>query len=170
MITMQDIFMIENPNQYKLHLANKSPDGTHPLDAFVAGEWLGWNEYRGHRNDWNRDFIFSLIRFYPKEDAWLFGGIFSVIGRYEDRYELDDVEEYEKYVGRVIVSFHQYQGMKRRDFLMENYINEFTLREILPSVYTGETFPGFENISHDFHILEAVSGLKGPTGKPPYRA
>ena len=46
--------------------------------------------------------------------------------------------------------------MMGRDFLLEKFINEFTLREILPSVYTGETFPGFENISHDFHILEAV--------------
>ena len=156
MITMQEIITIEDATQYKLHLADISPDGTHPLDAFVAGEWLGWNEYRGHRNDWTRDFIFSLIRFYPKKDAWLFGGIFSVIDRHENRYELDEVEEYKKYVGRVIVSFHRYQGMMGRDFLLENFINEFTLREILPSVYTGETFPGFENISHDFHILEAV--------------
>ena len=116
MITMQDVITIHDPERYKLHLANRSPDGTHPLDAFVTGEWLGWNEYRGNRNDWTRDFIFSWIRFYPHQDAWLFGGIFRVIERREDRYELDEVEEYKKYVGRVILSFHQYQGMMGRAF------------------------------------------------------
>lgn len=156
MITMQEIINIDNPDQYKLHLANMSPDGTHPLDAFVEGEWLGWNEWRGGKDDWTRDFIFSLIRFYPKEDSWLFGGIFNVIERHEDRYKLVEIEEYKKFVGRVIVSFRSYQGLRGRAFLLENFIDEFTLREILPSVYTGETFPGFENISHDFHILEAV--------------
>ena len=39
---------------------------------------------------------------------------------------------------------------------MENYIQEFKIMEILPSVYHGESFPGIENISHDFHILEPI--------------
>ena len=156
MITMQDVIHVDDPDQYKLHLANTSPDGTRPLDAFIADEWLKWNEYRGERDRFNRGFIFSLIRFYPKEDAWLFGGIFEVIERHEDRYVLEEDVEYRKYVGRVIVSFHQYQGMMGSAFRLENFIQEFELREILPSAYTGETFPGFENISHDFHLLEPI--------------
>ena len=157
MITMQDVIRVDNPNRYKLHLACSNGE-VHPLDVFVVdhNEWLGWNKWKGDRNDWTREFVFSLMEFYPRKDSWLFGGVFRVIEQYEDRYVLEEMEDYKKFIGRVILSFHRYQGMRGRAFRLEKYIEEFTVAEILPSVYSGERFPGFENISHDFHILEAV--------------
>ena len=158
MITMQDVIRVDNLEQYKLHLASWNGD-EHPLDVFVADHnaWIGWNKWKNKdKNDWTREFVFSVIEFYPRTDSWLFGGVFEVIDRHEDRYELEEVGDYKKFVGRVILSFHRYQGMRGRAFLLENYIDHFTVAEILPSVYGGESFPGFENISHDFHILEAI--------------
>ena len=158
MITMQDIIKIDDIEKYKLHLASHNEDGVQPLDVFVAdrNEWLGWNQWKGNKDDWNRDYVFSLIKFYPKKDAWLFGGVFKVVGRPESYYELDEVEEYKTYVGRVILLFDRPQGMMGRAFILENHIEKFELIEVLPSAYEGETFPGFENIRHDFHILEAI--------------
>ena len=70
MITMQEIIKIDNPEQYKLHLACSNGQ-VHPLDVFVAdhNEWLGWNKWKGDRNDWTREFVFSLMEFYPKKDS-----------------------------------------------------------------------------------------------------
>ena len=157
MIRLQDVIRIDDPTQYKLHLACRDPYGNHPLDEYVAdpGTWLEWNQGRGRKNDWTRDFVFSLIEF-PRTDAWLFGGIFRVLKRHDDWYELEEVDECKKYVGRVLLSFHRYQGMRGRAYYLEKYINEFELTEILPAPYSGECFPGYEHINHDFKILEPI--------------
>ena len=39
---------------------------------------------------------------------------------------------------------------------MEKYINDFEVVEILPAPYSRKSFPGFGQISHDFHILEPI--------------
>ncbi|MEM2111509.1 MAG: GIY-YIG nuclease family protein [Candidatus Bathyarchaeia archaeon] len=156
-IKLNDIIRINKPEKYKLHLACWNGE-CHPLDEFVAdrANWLTWNEWRGRKNDWTRPFVFSLMQFYLKPDAWLFGGIFEVLERCKDKYTLRAIEEFEKYTGRLLISFHRYQGMRGRAFNLESYLKDFTVAEIFPEVYSGESFPGFENVSHDFGTLEAV--------------
>lgn len=158
MIKLTDIIAINDPSQYKLHLAGRNEDWVSPLDEYVAdpSNWVGWNQWKGRRDDWTREFIFSLMEFYPFNDAWLFGGVFRVVERREDGYILEEVNEYQKYVGRLILSFHRYQGMRGRAYYLESYIDQFTVREILPDRYSGETFPGYENVCHDFHVLEPI--------------
>ena len=158
MIYLRDIIKISDPRQYKLHLACRNKEGVSPLDEFVAGKenWLGWNQWRGNKNDWTREFVFSLMEFNPKTDAWLFGGVFRVLGRHNEYYELEEINDYKKHVGRLILSFHRYQGMRGRAYFLEKYFHNFELSEILPSQYSGENFPGFENLKHDFDTLEPI--------------
>ncbi|NLT68941.1 MAG: GIY-YIG nuclease family protein [Acidobacteria bacterium] len=158
MIKLRDVIPLDDPAQYKLHLACRTEDWVNPLDEYVADykNWLGWNQWKGAKNDWTRDFVFSVMEFYPRSDAWLFGGIFRVLQRCEDHYVLEEVEDYKKFVGRVILSFHRYQGMRGRAYYLENYYDEFTVLEILSTPYVGESFPGYENICHDFHVLESI--------------
>jgi hypothetical protein len=156
-ILLGDILKIEKPQDFKLHLA--CWDGKcHPLDEFVAARanWLGWNEWRGNKNDWTRPFVLSFMQFYPKADVWLFGGAFEVVDRRSDGYQLKPVPDMEKFVGRLLASFHRYQGLRGRAFNLEAHLNNFMVAEILPQVYSGESFPGFEQINHDFGTLEAV--------------
>lgn len=156
-ILLTDIIKIENPKKYKLHLACWNNE-EQPLDVFVRNwkEWLGWNEWKGNRNDWTRDYIFSLIDFYPKSDSWLFGGIFKVKNRLENKYDLTEDLKYKKYVGRLIISFKRYPGLRGRAFNLEKHIDRLKVSEILPDVYEGEVFPGYDRINHDFHVLEAI--------------
>jgi hypothetical protein len=156
-IALNDILKIEEPAEYKLHLACWNGE-SHPLDEFVAdpASWLGWNEWRGRKDDWNRPRVLSFMEFYPKIDAWLFGGAFNVIERRNDGYTLQPDPRLEKYVGRLVASFHRYQGMRGRAFRLESYIDQFTVAELLPQVYSGESFPGYERINHDFGALEAI--------------
>jgi len=156
-IALTDILKIDNPKLYKLHLA--CWDGKEePLDVFVRSrnEWVEWNEWKGNKDDWSRDYIFSLIDFYPKSNSWLFGGIFKVKNRLKDRYEIEECLEYKKYVGRLILSFYRYQGLRGRAFYLEKYIDNLVVSEILPEVYEGGAFPGYDNINHDFSILEPI--------------
>jgi len=156
-IPLNDILNIEKPDEYKLHLACWNGD-CHPLDEFVAdsANWHGWNEWRGPKNDWTRSRVLSFMQFYTRTDTWLFGGAFDVIERRKDGYTLQSIPNYEKYVGRLLASFHRYQGMRWRAFKLESYLNDFTVAEILPQIYSGESFPGFDRINHDFGTLEAI--------------
>lgn len=157
-ILLNDVLNISEPGEYKLHLACRNAEFIQPLDEYVAdrANWVGWNEWRGTKNDWTRRYVLSFMEFYPKTDAWLFGGEFEVLERREDGYKLSPVPRLEKYVGRLIASFHRYQGMRGRAYLLENYLDQFEVTEVLPLAYTGESFCGFEKISHDFSTLEAV--------------
>ena len=161
-IPLNDILTISIPEEYKLHLACRNRDGLHPLDEFVGhpDNWLGWNERRGRRNDWTRPRVLSFMEFYPRSDAWLFGGAFDVIERRDDGYKLRADPRLEKYVGRLVACFHRYQGMRGRAFRLESYIEQFEVAELLPQVYSGESFPGFERINHEFGTLEAVFGAE----------
>jgi hypothetical protein len=45
--------------------------------------------------------IFSVIQFYHEPDIWLFGGVFRVLQRYDDRYEVELADEGTGFVGRL---------------------------------------------------------------------
>ncbi len=49
-------------------------------------ELAGSTEVGG--DDFNRPLIFSLASFYHEPGTWLFGGVFRVLARHEDRYEV----------------------------------------------------------------------------------
>jgi hypothetical protein len=157
-IMLNDIFRIADPGQYKLHLAGTA-DGRRPLDEYVAdrSDWVDWNEWNNpNRDDWNRQYVFSVMDFYPKPDSWLFGGVFKVLNRLADRYELEEVAEFAKYEGRLLFSFHRYQGLMGRAKKLELLIDQFKVAEIFSERYSGAVFCGYENIDHDFPALEAI--------------
>ena len=71
-----------DPKQYKVHFAVWNQI-KHPIDVLATSqeEWQGWNSWRSVKDDFNRDFIFSVAQ--DKHDAtlWLFGGIWEVLER-----------------------------------------------------------------------------------------
>ena len=142
---LNKILHIENPQDYKVHLSGKhTPSGTESLDVFVEDKelWKSWNEYKPEKDDFNRKYIFSLIRFYPEpdDDTWLFGGIFEVKERYDDvkkgrgyRVELSDICK--NYIGSLKLRGKRGGRTKSRKY--ENCIPEFTLVELLTIPYAG---------------------------------
>ncbi|MBO0935408.1 hypothetical protein J2I47_02495 [Fibrella sp. HMF5335] len=164
-IKLSDFFNISSDDayQYKLHLACQSPGGR-PLDAYLSGwdNWLSWNQHRANKNDFNRTHIFSLIEFHHEPGKWLFGGIFKVVERHEDYsatqrgYSVVLSELYKDYIGRLIIDFHRYQGMRGRAFLLESYFNDLIVAEVLKRPFDGIKFPGYENINLSFLELELL--------------
>ena len=124
---ISDILQLEDSTKYKLHLGCYNGD-SNPLDLYIddENEWKYWNEWRNPKtwkNEWNREYIFSLIEFYLKKNTWLFGGIFKVIDRpNKSNYILEEVEEFKKYDGRLLFNFERYLGMRGRSFLLEKVI------------------------------------------------
>ncbi len=162
-ILLPQLFPIAHPEKYKLHLACWNGHDQ-PLDVFVRSreEWDGWNAWRGARDDFSRDFIFSLIEFYPEKDKWLFGGAYRVLSRIQvshaQGYDIELLEEGRAYIGRLKIPLKRPARAKAVNF--ENHYANLIVSEVLPSSYSGETFPGHDRIDIAFHVLESIVAIQ----------
>lgn len=158
-LQLNSILHIQEADKYKVHLASWNGH-VQPLNVFVRSrdEWDGWNRYRSSKNDFNRPYIFSLIDFFPEPNEWLFGGIYKVIkgGRsnHSHSYTIARATAHEGMVGRLKIRFTR--PSRTKALKLENYYGSMTVTEILPEPYAGERFPGYEDICHDFSVLEPI--------------
>ena len=162
---LNDLFHLtgDEMNKFKVHLAAYNGH-EHPLDVFARDrdEWKFWNEWRGGKDDFNREYILGLIPDYHKTDRYVFGGIFRVIERYDDwqeteiGYKVELTNQFDSLIGRLVVGFSRYQGLRGRAFLLENFMDSMSIVEILENPYEGEDFPGYDNVKVDFSSLELL--------------
>lgn len=154
MIKLADIIKID-PSKYKLHLAVTSTDGINPIDVFVRdkNEWKEWQAYKGSRNEWTRNYVFSLIKFHG---AWLFGGVFEIKKEHSNYYDVELTDKYEDFIGRLIVSGIPNNRGRGRGFNLESYFDQIVVEQILQNTYDGQQFPGFENINLSYKNLKHI--------------
>jgi len=167
-ILLPQILPIAHPEQFKLHLAS-SNGSDQPLDVFVRdrNEWDGWNRWRGTRDDFSRDYIFSLIDFYPEKDHWLFGGAYHVLSRSlvnnAPSYDIELLPDSQPLIGRLKLHLKRPSRAKAMNF--ENHYQSLVVVEIAPAPYSGEAFPGYEQIDVSFLMLETIFAIQRPDWK-----
>lgn len=167
-IQISDIIKIDDPRKFKFHAARWNGH-EQPLDTYVRDkkDWFHWNTWRNSKNEFSRQFIFSLIDFYPENNTWLFGGIYEVTSRKNipnsHSYAIKELEEYSKYVGRLKINL--VKPSRGRAFYLEHHIDKMHVSEILKTPYSGEIFPGYENINHDFSKLKPIFKNQKPDWK-----
>jgi hypothetical protein len=163
-IRLSDIWPISAPESYKVHFARWNGENQ-PLEVWVRDrrEWQGWQEYRPARDDFNRPFIFSLVQFYHEPDIWLFGGVFRVLKRLANKYEVKLSDEGGGFVGRL--KLHSPYRDRQTRVKFENHYADLNVQEILREPYSGRSFPGFENIDLSFDELETLVRNSRPDWK-----
>lgn len=163
-IKLSDIWAIDNPSAYKVHFARWN-EINEPLEVFVRNrrEWQGWQEYWPGRDDFNRPHIFSLMRFYHEPECWLFGGVWDVLVRHGDRYEVQASPVGKTFIGRLKLRTSYNSRPTRVNF--ENHYNGLEVVELLREPYSGRSFPGFEDIDLSFEELEALVRNQRPDWK-----
>ena len=163
-IKLRDIWPIESEKDYKVHFA-RWDSKAQPLDEWVRDRsaWQGWQEYYPTKDAFNRTFIFSLMKFYHEENTWLFGGIFRVTARYEDRYEVELTKNGASFIGRLKLFYSYRERSTRVNF--ENHYDDFEVAEILREPYSGRSFPGYEGINLSFNELESIIKNSRPDWK-----
>lgn len=157
-IELCEIWDIENAEEYKVHFARNN-GLVEPLEVWARSpdEWRGWQETPLSRHDFNRPWIFSLMRFYHEPDAWLFGGVFRVVERREDGgYQVELTDEGREFAGRLKLLSH-YKDRNRRVNLDNQYAN-LEVIELLREPYNGTPFPGHLSINLSFGELETIVG------------
>lgn len=153
---LPEVLTLDSPADFKVHFARWNGD-TQPLEAFVRSEkeWRGWQAYKSpHRNEFNRDYIFSLAQFYHEIDTWIFAGVYQIIDRLPDRYEVKLSDIGLNFSGRLKL-YSPYRGRTTRANL-ENHYKTFEVKEVLRERYSGRRFPGYDEIDLAFAELETL--------------
>lgn len=155
-----------DPALCKLHCAVWNGEN-HPIDVLARDwdEWTDWNRWRSNRDEFNRQFIFSLARDRTDASLWLFGGIFEVLARrpltqahsYDVMFR-DDLMA--AFVKRLVLRF-ELPGRTIR-LNMETHVDRFSVHSILDAPYAGEAFPGHDQINHTLAELEVVIAQNRP--------
>jgi len=180
-IYLPEVFTdIVDLKKYKIHFAKRATNGSEPLDSFMRDmdEWRDWNRYSNAYKDngikkkptdyFSREFIFSLISFYPERDTWLFGGIWRVTDRNltegnDTPYTIELCEHFSKFIGRLKIQYTHNERMVRNN--MENHFSKLIVKELLDEVYSTYVFPGYRNLDIPFKTLENVIQNGNPAWK-----
>jgi len=159
-IKLSNIIKIDDI-KYKGHFAVWNGD-IEPLDVFVEDKnrWKRWQEYRpkkksgGYVDCFSRNFIFSFIRFYPRGDEyWLFGGIWEIISR-NNQYKVELCDLGKEFIGRLLVKYQFSDRAKR--VKLEKHYHKIIVSEIFDQEFSGEDFPGSNNIDVEFIKLKHI--------------
>lgn len=152
---INDILKIDNPAEYKAHLASGPTDKREPLYRFWEGNFQDWQNWQTKKN-FERKYILSLI-FYEYGE-WIFAGIYESIGcewqndHYEYQTQLTEINKH--LIGRLIV---KYDKPFRQSYLkLEGYIDELEVSEILKLPSSFQKFPGYDKVKISFSFLKAV--------------
>lgn len=132
-----------------------------PLQDLARGdeEWKGWQYWK--RIDKNNKKINRFSKRYVVSfaqvsgDRFLFGGIFEIMKRYEDHYDVELKDYHKNLIGRLVIKCQNGTG-RSTTFKFETILERLTMTEIYPARYTGERFESINNINHDFYTLETI--------------
>lgn len=138
---------------------------SNPIDLYKQNpdellKWHYWNSqtYRVGQ------FAIGLVKL--RNDEWLLftiGKILKVLNLNSPGvgYEYETIKylgtkkvDYSDYYGRVIISYHK--KMQSQFPNAKTVIDDFVVKEILPSLFTGFDFPGYEKVTLTYNELKTI--------------
>lgn len=125
------------------------------LSTMLDGQY--WNYYK-KKSYKEGQITIGFVKIKPKEDLWLLFhigqvtkdlSIFNGVG-----YDYQDLPDYQKYVGRLIVKFkNKAQTMIRN---AESVIDDCYVSQILPDTFDNDIFPGYEKVNISWYEMNRV--------------
>lgn len=160
-ILLNDILQLSQAdlNRTKIRL-NRNNGVDNPIDIFKRAprELLGWNFWNSmsyKKGDISIGFVDMGM------DRWLLFTVaevdsvdYSMPKNTGVASEFHELDSYKKYFGRIIVKYHNTSRQLHR--LANSIINELKVVEILPSVYTGFDFPGYDKVRISWQELSSI--------------
>ncbi|WP_172919691.1 GIY-YIG nuclease family protein [Capnocytophaga canis] len=161
-IKLNDILQIpiEDLKRTKIRLIIMVDKNWNPIEMFqdkkteslLEGQY--WNYSKNVYQE--GEITIGLVRI--KDDKWLLfhiGKVTKKLDIYDGvGYEYEDLKEYQKYVGRLIVEYkNTSQTLVRR---AESIINDCKVSQILPDIFNEEIFPGYDKVNLSWKELSKV--------------
>ena len=131
-----------------------------PMDLYrsnpeiINTQWLFWNEKRRYFYEGQIAVCFLKLSY----DMWLLTTIkrvtkdLGISGGVS--FEGEEIETYKPFFGRVIVQYHKTSMAQGRYF--SELQDERVVNQILPDVYDGEDFPGYDKVRLSYAQLEVI--------------
>lgn len=160
-ILMNDLLRFKDDELWNIRVKMNVFDGTtNPLDDYKANPDyvnVGWLLYHKKSRYFKVGQI-AICLLNIGYDRWLLTTI-KRITKYLDvengvGYEAEELQEYSHLYGRVVIKYHNKAMNIGRKF--ETVMNDFEVIEILPIVYDGDEFPGYENVRLSYQQLETI--------------
>lgn len=155
-------FTQQEISRIKIRL-NTNDGNQNPLDVFKKNpkKLLDWNYWNNKQYKVGQISI-GLVDM--GNDKWLFftvGEIKSLLsvpinsanGKDGVQVDYQTMSEYNDLYGRVIVRYH---NQSQQLFRNASLLNQLEVSEILPDVFTGFDFPGYDNVSLSYAELETI--------------
>ena len=160
-ITLNDLlqFKEEDIGNVKIKF-NQSNGESDPMELYqrdpeiVNTTWLFWKAERRYFYEGQIAVCFLRLSW----DTWLLTTIKKITKDLDVNdgvsYEGYELEEYKKYYGRVIVKYHKTSQAQGRYY--ENICDDLVVNQILPVIFDGYDFPGYDNVRLSFSQLEII--------------
>lgn len=120
----------------------------------VNNQWLFWRTEKRYFNV--GDLAICLIKL--RNDQWLLTTIKKVtkeLGVTKGvNYKGQELDEYKALYGRVVLQYHKGHQVQVRKF--QGIEDELIVSQILPTVYDGTAFPGYDNICLSYDQLADI--------------
>ena len=114
-----------------------------------------WGWFGKQRNFKPGQWVFSFARL--TEDEWLLMSSAKIISTPKDTWaDVEIIERYKPLFGRLIVKFKKGNTFSRYVFNLNKFLDQVTVKEILPCIYSGEQFEGYDNVHLAYHRLEDI--------------
>ena len=160
-IKLDDLLRIPDSEAGNVKVKFNQTDGNEdPMELYlrdpkiINDHWLFWRNKQRYFNVGQVAICLLKLSY----DTWLLTTIKKVteeFGVYNDiNYKGEDIEEYSQYFGRVIIKYHktvQTQGM-----YYNTIKDELEVLEILPNMFDGDEFPGYDRVRLSYTQLKAI--------------
>lgn len=160
-IKLDDIlrFPVSEFNNVKIRF-NQTSSEADPMELYLRNpdtvntQWLFWRSKQRYFNVGQIAVCLLKLSY----DTWLLTTIKRVTKELDVfegiNYEGEELPEYSQYFGRVIIKYHktaQTQGM-----FYDTVCDELEVLEILPNVFDGDEFPGYDRVRLSYAQLSAI--------------
>ena len=160
-ILLKDLLNFSSEQIEKVKVKFNQHNGdTNPMEEYIKNPeaintgWLFWRREKRYFNEGE----IAICFFKLGKDTWVLSTIKLVTKELNKKnginYEGEELEKYSAYYGRVIVKHHKKYQNQVRKFKM--IIEDLEVSQILPTIYDGEEFPGYDNVSLSYNQLKII--------------
>ncbi|WP_067522812.1 GIY-YIG nuclease family protein [Endozoicomonas ascidiicola] len=147
---------LNDNSKYRFHLAKQEPGGTRPIDVLARSqeEWGSWQVYRGNNKErFVKDKIASFAQI--SGSKFLFGGIYRIVGRENEYYDVELENSYSELIGRLVIN---YKGDNTRGtvFTPDYIFSHTSISSIYEHKYQGEKFISYDRINNSFESIDII--------------
>ena len=119
--------------------------------------WYGKSRPNFRKGNW----VFSFARFSANE--WLFLSAAKIIEVPKNAWaKVEILNQFSPFFGRLIIQCNKGNTFNLYTFKLSKYIDKCSVLEILPDIYEGDQFPGYNKVHLSWNKLEYIFNRKKP--------